>query len=1000
MSRFIANKSAANAASILRAALLASAAFGLAGAGTALARVGVTSATEGAPLGKPPQEAERVLRIGIDVQANEVIRTGTNDRAHLVFLDGTALTVGPNAQLTIDRFVYDPNTKIGELAVNASQGVLRLVGGRISKTNPITITTPTSTIGIRGGICILDVQRGRTVSTFLFGNSMTVFGRSGGTQNVTRPGSQVTTNAGAPPSPPVMMSQGALGSQMSQLEGTGGGGGSGGGNQGGQQGGGPGGQQGGGQQGGNTPNTQNTDRNVAGNSGPPGSGNGPGGPNGQQQQQLQLQQQQQQAQQAANNAVQNSNQNQQQQQTQTSTSTSTTRVIVSLNTLGRFLGDGTYVKPPSPAVTATSLGVTSNTDNDKLLASSGNQTRTTTTTTTTTNGSSTTTTSTTNTITLTVPAGSGGPSGSITVPWQTNTLTNGFSAGSVTVGATTLTDGTGYVSPNGEFFAYLFKVNGNTVGLFGGTPTTASGGTTGFPTTGIGVYSMGSIGSGGSLPFADNSTVGGNSTITNAAVVGKMYAAYSTALQQTTGQAPPDARATALQSAISIAGTGSSQQSYMGVFIGTFYRDINGTTQNPTNDNGIALSGSYNGTYRTSATGAINQLKSAESTPLVGGANAIYGTAGNDGAASSIVLTPDSLTSTAAIDNVSGNVTNITTTRTTQASYDSGRSGTQDYNSVNAATATTNPNNVGANRTTQTLNGFVGGVVQQTDSSSNVTNRVVTTSDPTALSLTTNATNNRASATATVANFAGSSTAVFNLGGTTGGNNASSAFIDDNVYAVRDRTSDVGGTTTIGGSSANVTSTTTMVSYGAAPVSGYNLCSECSFLTFGWWGGNISYGNGSAFNPNGTDRLNLATYVAGTLAIAADVNSAQSTGTYKGGMIGNVVNGGNSYIASGTYQNVWSFGSQSGAVTATFDGTTYGNGSTNTYLNASSGSVNFSTSTGVGGTSAPIVSGGRSLSLNGAFFSGGGNAVAGQAGSFGVTGTNYQAGGTFAAKKQ
>src|SRR5471032_2750729 len=183
-------KSVADAFSILRAALLASAAFGLAGSGAALARVGVTSATDGDPLGKPPQEAERVLRIGIDVQANEVICTGANDRAHLVFLDGTSLTVGPNAQLTIDKFVYDPNTKIGELAVSATQGVLRLVGGKISKTNPIVITTPSSTIGIRGGITVMEILLDKTTATFVFGGHMTVRGQ-GQTQTATRPGTQV-----------------------------------------------------------------------------------------------------------------------------------------------------------------------------------------------------------------------------------------------------------------------------------------------------------------------------------------------------------------------------------------------------------------------------------------------------------------------------------------------------------------------------------------------------------------------------------------------------------------------------------------------------------------------------------------------------------------------------------------------------------------------------------------------------------------------------------------
>ena len=51
--------------------------------GDAAAKVGVTSATDGDPLGKPPQEAERVLRIGIDVQANELITTNANDRARI-----------------------------------------------------------------------------------------------------------------------------------------------------------------------------------------------------------------------------------------------------------------------------------------------------------------------------------------------------------------------------------------------------------------------------------------------------------------------------------------------------------------------------------------------------------------------------------------------------------------------------------------------------------------------------------------------------------------------------------------------------------------------------------------------------------------------------------------------------------------------------------------------------------------------------------------------------
>ena len=206
---------------LLRAALLATTALALTTApvvGDAAAKVGVTSATDGDPLGKPPSEAERVLRIGIDVQANELITTNANDRAHLVFLDGSSLTVGPNAQLTIDKFVFDPNTKTGELAINASKGVLRLVGGKISKNNAITITTPSSTIGIRGGITIMDVQNNKTDSTFVFGKDMTVRG-AGQIQTATRPGSMIVTNFGRPPGMPTILAQGALNAQLGALEG-------------------------------------------------------------------------------------------------------------------------------------------------------------------------------------------------------------------------------------------------------------------------------------------------------------------------------------------------------------------------------------------------------------------------------------------------------------------------------------------------------------------------------------------------------------------------------------------------------------------------------------------------------------------------------------------------------------------------------------------------------------------------------------------------------------
>ncbi len=179
-------------------------------AAPAAARVGVTSVTAGEPRGQPPAETERVLHVGIDVQANERVTTRADDRAHLVFLDGTSLSVGPDSVLVIDKFVYDADRKTGHMAITATRGVFRFVGGSISKTSEVKITTPSSTIGIRGGIATFSVSdTGATTANFLYGISMTMTGQ-GITQTATRNGSRISILPGGRPAPPLILPPGAL----------------------------------------------------------------------------------------------------------------------------------------------------------------------------------------------------------------------------------------------------------------------------------------------------------------------------------------------------------------------------------------------------------------------------------------------------------------------------------------------------------------------------------------------------------------------------------------------------------------------------------------------------------------------------------------------------------------------------------------------------------------------------------------------------------------------
>ena len=88
----------------------------------------------------------------------------------------------------LDEFVYDPDIETGTLILNATKGVFRLVGGKISKKSVVVLNTPTASIGIRGGIALISIADNGTVqATFLFGESLVM--ESGGvTKKVTRPG--------------------------------------------------------------------------------------------------------------------------------------------------------------------------------------------------------------------------------------------------------------------------------------------------------------------------------------------------------------------------------------------------------------------------------------------------------------------------------------------------------------------------------------------------------------------------------------------------------------------------------------------------------------------------------------------------------------------------------------------------------------------------------------------------------------------------------------------
>lgn len=77
------------------------------------------------------------------------VQTGQRSQLQLMLLDHSTFTVGANARLTIDRFVYDP-ARGGAFDATVAKGAFRFLSGRRSVPGASSIRTPIATIGIRG----------------------------------------------------------------------------------------------------------------------------------------------------------------------------------------------------------------------------------------------------------------------------------------------------------------------------------------------------------------------------------------------------------------------------------------------------------------------------------------------------------------------------------------------------------------------------------------------------------------------------------------------------------------------------------------------------------------------------------------------------------------------------------------------------------------------------------------------------------------------------------
>jgi FecR protein len=102
--------------------------------------------------------------VGTPVHMGDTLNTAAKARLQVTFRDNTNLTLGENATVVVDRYVFDPDAGVGKATLNATKGALRIVTGRLSDMpkKDIKVTTSFAALAVRGTDFWAGVVKGKS----------------------------------------------------------------------------------------------------------------------------------------------------------------------------------------------------------------------------------------------------------------------------------------------------------------------------------------------------------------------------------------------------------------------------------------------------------------------------------------------------------------------------------------------------------------------------------------------------------------------------------------------------------------------------------------------------------------------------------------------------------------------------------------------------------------------------------------------------------------------
>ncbi len=94
------------------------------------------------------------------IKQGDSIQTGAKSSAGLIFEDDTVVALGPNSQMSIQSFQFNPVDKELSFITRMIHGTFSFITGQIAKLAPekVKIETPDATLGVRGTKFLIEID--------------------------------------------------------------------------------------------------------------------------------------------------------------------------------------------------------------------------------------------------------------------------------------------------------------------------------------------------------------------------------------------------------------------------------------------------------------------------------------------------------------------------------------------------------------------------------------------------------------------------------------------------------------------------------------------------------------------------------------------------------------------------------------------------------------------------------------------------------------------------